>query len=60
MKFSLMSACKEFFGLKPDQRAMEFGKELFALTNEDRREIAEGLAELGFDIESETIEKKSA
>jgi hypothetical protein len=34
-----MMKCKEFFGLRPGQTAMEFGKELQQLTYEDKQEI---------------------
>lgn len=59
-QISLMAACKEFFGLKPDQKPLEFGKELQALTNDDRKEIAAGLIANGFNIDPSTIERKAA
>jgi len=57
---SFMSACKDFFGLKPDQKPLEFGKELQALTNADRAEIAAGLVANGYNIDPSTVEKKAA
>ena len=57
---SFMSACKTFFGLMPGQGAMDFGRELLALTNPDRAEIAAGLAANGYNIDPKTIEKKAA
>lgn len=56
---SFMAACKAFFGLLPDQQPLSFGKELQRLTNEDRTEIAAGLAANGYNIDPTTIEKKA-
>lgn len=49
-KLTFMSACRDFFGLKDGQTAMEFGKELKALTEQDRAEIKDGLQRLGYEI----------
>lgn len=57
MKMSFMSACIKFFGLntKPDgteQTKLEFGKEVKALTEQDRLDLKPGLeAALGCEIE---------
>lgn len=49
-KLTFMAACRDFFGLKEGQTAMDFGKELKALTEKDRDEIKVGLAKLGYEI----------
>ena len=41
------AACREFFGLKPNQKLTEFGQEIKALSYEDKLEIAKGLREVG-------------
>ena len=49
---SFMSACKQYFGLLPDERPLEFGKEVKALTQQDREEMIPMLEkELGVVIE---------
>lgn len=48
--FTFMSACRDFFGTKEGQTAMEFGKELKELTEADRAEIKAGLQKLGYVI----------
>ena len=49
-KLTFMAACRDFFGLKEGQTAMEFGKELKELSEKDRAEIKEGLSKLGYEI----------
>ena len=49
-KMSFMAACRDFFGLKEGQTAMDFGKELKELTEADRSEIKAGLSQLGYEI----------
>ena len=49
-KMTFMAACRDFFGLKEGQTAMEFGKELKELTEADRAEIKTGLGKLGYEI----------
>lgn len=49
-KYTFMSACREFFGLKEGQTGLSFGKEVQALTPADRAEITEGLKAQGYDI----------
>ena len=48
---TFMQACREFFGQKEGQSAMQFGKEVMALTPEDKVEIAKGLVQNGYAIE---------
>lgn len=57
---SFMHACQSFFGLHAGQRPLEFGKEIQALTDADRKEIAAGLAANGYSIDPATIERKKA
>jgi hypothetical protein len=45
---TFMSACRDYFGLKEGQTSMQFGKEVQALTPEDRTEITAGLTKLGY------------
>jgi hypothetical protein len=47
---TFMAACRTFFGLLPGQSSMDFGREVKALTPEDRAEITEGLKAEGFEI----------
>jgi hypothetical protein len=47
---TFMSACRDFFGTKEGQTAMDFGKELKQLTEADRAEIKAGLQSLGYVI----------
>lgn len=49
---TFIAACRDFFGLKPDQKLTEFGKEIAALTPADREEIANGLRERGYTIDA--------
>lgn len=51
-KMTFMSACRDFFGVKPGQTAVQFGKEVMALNDSDRKEIAEGLAQHGYEIQN--------
>lgn len=51
MARSFTAACKEFFGMKPGQSLQDFGKELKGLTYEDKKEIAEGLRQVGVDCD---------
>lgn len=54
---TFMTACREFFGLRDGQKPIEFGKEIQALTNEDRVEIAKGLRANGIDVDESTVVK---
>lgn len=56
---TMINACKDFFGLKPDQTGMQFGSEFLKLNNEDRKEIAQGLIAQGYQIDPTTIERKA-
>lgn len=55
---TFMTACKDFFGFHPNQKPIEFGKEMLALTNADRQEIAAGLKKNGIDIDPASIDRK--
>jgi hypothetical protein len=46
---SFLMTCIEFFGKKPDQGNLEFGKEMQKLTVEDKREIYAGFQKLGIE-----------
>jgi cupin superfamily acireductone dioxygenase involved in methionine salvage len=48
---SLPAAAKHFFGLKEGQALMDFHKEWKALTEQDKRDIKEGLQKEGYNIE---------
>ena len=41
---SFISACVRFFGCKPGQSKLDLGKEVKALTEQDRKEMAPELA----------------
>lgn len=47
---TFMAACRDFFGLKEGQTALQFGQEIKALTEQDRKEIREGLEQNGYTI----------
>lgn len=49
-KMTFMSACKDYFGLKTGQTPVEFGREIKALTEDDRAEIRKGLEQNGYEI----------
>lgn len=49
-KLTFMGACKDFFGLKPGQTALQFGQEIKALTDADKAEIKDGLEKNGYEI----------
>ena len=49
-KMTFMAACRDFFGLHQGETFLEFGKEIKALTPEDRAEITEGLKQNGYEI----------
>lgn len=49
-RLTFMASCRDFFGLKDGQTAMDFGKELKELTPDDRAEIKAGLEKLGYEI----------
>lgn len=57
---SFVLACKEFFGLKPGQTAGQFLQETKALSNEDRKEIAEGIVKVNPLWKIKDVEKKEA
>lgn len=48
---SFISACVRFFGCKPGQSKLDLGKEVKALSEQDRKEMAPQLADaLGVNI----------
>ena len=47
---SFTAACKDFFGVKPGQTALDFMKEVKALTEADKAEIKAGLEANGYQI----------
>lgn len=49
-KHTFMSACRDYFGVKEGQTSMDFGREVKALTTDDRTEIKAGLVKLGYDF----------
>jgi hypothetical protein len=49
-KLTFMAACRDFFGVREGQTAMDFGKELKQLTEADRAEIKAGLQQNGYEI----------
>ncbi len=56
---SFMSACIDFFGVLPGKGKLDFGREIKALTPEDRVEIAAGLEKNGMQIDPDTILPKA-
>lgn len=49
-EMKLLSACKDFFGLKEGQTAIDFLKEYKQLTDADKAEISAGLSQNGYKI----------
>lgn len=49
-KLTFLQACKDFFGLRDGQTAMQFAQEIKALTETDRSEIRAGLEQNGYEI----------
>jgi hypothetical protein len=49
-KLTFMAACRDFFGVREGQTAVDFGKELKQLTEADRAEIKAGLQQNGYEI----------
>jgi hypothetical protein len=49
-KMTFMAACKDYFGLHPGQTGLQFGQEIKALTEQDRKELREGLEKNGYEI----------
>lgn len=50
LEMSLVSACKHYFGMKPDQTLSDFSAEFKALTEADKAEIKEYLTKEGYKI----------
>lgn len=53
-KMTLMAACRDYFGMKQGQTAVDFGKEYKALSEADRNEIKAGLEQQGYEIVAAT------
>lgn len=49
-RMTFMAACKDYFGLRPGQTALDFGKEIKLLTDADKAEIRAGLEKNGYEI----------
>lgn len=49
-QMTFASAMKDFFGMKKDQRPIDFMQEIKALTAEDRDYFTKGLATVGYEI----------
>lgn len=49
-KLTFMQACKDFFGMHPNQTPVQFAKELKELTESDRADIKAGLENNGYEI----------
>lgn len=49
-KMTFLAACRDFFGVREGQTALDFGKEIKALTPKDREEITAGLIQNGYEI----------
>lgn len=47
-------ACKQFFGLLPNQTLQEFAAELRKLTPDDKQELIKLFAEIGIDASKES------
>ena len=47
---SFLSAMIDFFGLLPDQKQMQFGKEIQALSPENKQYFRDSLEALGYNI----------
>jgi hypothetical protein len=47
-------ACKQFFGLLPNQTLQEFAAELRKLTPEDKQELIKLFAEIGIDASKQS------
>jgi hypothetical protein len=58
-KLTFMAACRDFFGLKTGQSAMDFGRELKELTEGDRAEIKAGLEANGYEIMAPALSVKT-
>ena len=48
---SFLAACREYFGMKADEKPVEFLKEIKDLSETDRAEIMKGLVANGYQIQ---------
>lgn len=51
-EMNFVGACKDFFGVKEGQTAIQFLKEVKELTPEDRAEVQAGLEQNGYTIKT--------
>lgn len=58
-KVSFAAACRDFFGFLPNQKPLDFGREMLLLTDKDRVEIAEGLTKNGYVVDPTTIQRNA-
>ncbi len=49
-EMTFVQACKDFFGMQPNQKPIDFMKEVRALNEKDRSEITTGLEQNGYKI----------
>lgn len=47
---SFLGACRDYFGARPEQTAVQFGAEVRALSAEDRIEMTAALNQEGYSI----------
>jgi len=57
-EMTFMQACRDFFGLLPNQAPLDFGKEIKQLTEADRAQISVGLEKNGYKIMPSTVMAK--
>lgn len=50
---SFISAMKDYFGFKPEQKLMDFRNEIGALTPDDRKYFIVQLAKVGYTVQGE-------
>ncbi len=58
--FTLISACRDFFGLLPGQTMLDFGKEYRKLSEQDKREFRAELTAIGYAIVDSPLGAKQA
>ena len=51
-QMSLIIACKDYFGLRPNQTAMDFMREFKELTDKDKSFFRDHLPSVGYEITS--------
>lgn len=53
VKMTFTKACLTYFGRLPGQTAIDFGREIKALTPKDREDLKKDFAAIGVEIDSE-------